>query len=189
LSKSATSFYLLEIVLMLKELKSRSANGPLQLPNSHEEQRSAADSLNLLLDGMPGAGSVIDDGWPLAHTSTQAHIERQRKLAAAKREIRSASRKSLLATLLEHGQEESAKLDLDNEDLGALRFAYLDLLDREIDKHAVPTASVPPAGCAFSSCSAHEGLKHVEEGSDVDIHLCDDHYKEAQQRVQESNPA
>ena len=43
--------------------------------------------------------------------------------------------------------------------------------------------------CAFPSCSAHEGLKHVQEGSEVDIHLCDDHYREAKQRVQESNPA
>ena len=133
-------------------------------------QRSAIANLKFLTNGISGPGSVIDDGWTLTHASTQELIERQRKLTAAKRAVRSASRKSLLATLLAHGCEESAKLGLDNKALGALRFAYLELLDTEIEKHDVPTTPPPPRCCSYPSCAAQCGLEHVQEGTVVDVH-------------------
>ena len=68
MAKGATLFCLLEIFLMRRNLNTQLDSGPLVLPNNHEEQWSAADNLNVLLDGMLGAGLVMDDGWPLPHT-------------------------------------------------------------------------------------------------------------------------
>ena len=140
---------------MLQQLKERLDNGPLVIPTGQEQPRSAMANLKILLNGISGPESVIDDGWTLSHASTQELIERQRKLTVAKREVRTASRKSLLATLLAHDIEESAKLGLDNEALGALRFAYLELLDTEIEKHGVATAPRALVCCNYPSCSAH----------------------------------
>ena len=125
--------------MMLRDQKRRADSGPLVLPNNHEEQRSADHDLKILLDGMPEAGSVINGGWLLPHTSTQGLLERQGRLTAAKRAVLTASRKSTLTTLLAHSPEEFAKLGLANRDLVTLRFAYLELLDMEIARYVVQT--------------------------------------------------
>ena len=130
---------------MFRELKTRLDSGPLVVPNNHGEQRSVADDLKVLLDGIAGSGSVIDASWTLPHASTQDCLERQGRLTAAKRKVRTASRKSILAILLAHDQVESAKLGLANRDLRLLRFAYLELLDMEIAKYVVSTMHEPPA--------------------------------------------
>ena len=64
-----------------------------------------------------------------------------------------------------------------------LRFAYLDLLDMGIAKHDMAAVTGLPAECAFPLFSAHEDLKHIKEGSNVNTHLCAVHYKEARQCV------
>ena len=187
--QNSTSFCTLEIVLMLQRLKERLDNGPLVIPTGQEQPRSAIANLKILTNGISGPGSVIDDGWTLTHASRQELMERQRKLTAAKRAVRSASRKSLLATLLAHGCEESAKLGLDNKAVGDLRFAYLELLDKEIEKHAVPSTPPPPRRCSYLSCATQCGLEHIQEGTVLDVHLCSTHFGEVKGRVLASNPA
>ena len=85
---------------------------------------------------------AIADGWNMANTSTEQKWKKLKKLREAKKKVRGATKKRILCTLLEHGQETSFNIGLDNESVGQLRYAFLMLLAEEItesaDKQTLP---------------------------------------------------
>jgi hypothetical protein len=133
---------------------------------------------------------AIADGWNMANTSTEQNLKRLKKLKEAKKKVGGATKKKILCTLLEHGQEASFNIGLDIKVVGQLRFAYIMLLDEEIIESAKEEEQAgAPARCGHPDCEEHEDVTHVKEGDAVDLHLCETHFEEAEERIVESNPA
>ena len=95
---------LLEILLVLRGLNERT-----DIDDEESDWDDAVeipkDRLQKLLTELSGPNMPIDDGWSMDNTSTEQNRKLLKKLREAKKKVGRATRKKILCTLLEYGQE------------------------------------------------------------------------------------